>query len=414
MMGMNIIMKNVVLQNINEVEKFLSGNQGADFELHSRQDRYELIRDSLVRLGYKKLPKKDRGKVKQFIRLVTGYSEKQLKRLIKRWKKGGLSYQKRKAVGAAIRTYQAPDIALLIKTDVLHKTPHGRATQEILRREYFTFGQKTYATIAQISVSHIYNLRKTNQQYLSSEALIYTKTPNTPVNIGERRKPQPEGKPGYLRVDSVHQGDKEGEKGVYHINIVDEITQWEIVGCVEKISDLYLVPLLEKLLEQFPFVIINFHSDNGSEYLNKTVAQILNRLLITQTKSRSRRTNDQALVEGKNGSVIRKHMGRNYIPQVNAPIIEEFYEQYFNIYLNFHRICGFAKEYTDKRGKIRKKYETYLTPYGRLRVLPAAEQYLKPGVTFADLDKIAYAMSDNEFAEQMKKAKTILAKKLKN
>lgn len=414
MMDMNIIMKNVVLNNISEVEQFLAGNQGTAFELHSRQDRYDLIRDSLVRLRYQALSKKDRGKVKQLLQLVTGYSGKQLKRLIKKWRKGGLHYQKRKPVGAAVRTYQAADITLLIKTDVLHKTPHGRATQELLRREYFTFGQEAYATIAKISVSHIYNLRKTNQQYLSSEALTYTKTPTTPVNIGERRKPQPQGKPGYLRIDSVHQGDKEGEKGVYHINIIDEVTQWEIVGCVEKISDLYLAPLLEKLLEQFPFVIINFHSDNGSEYLNKTVAQILNRLLIIQTKSRSRRTNDQALVEGKNGSIIRKHMGRNYIAQLNAPVIEEFYEQYFNVYLNYHRICGFAKEYTDKRGKIRKKYETYLTPYGRLGLLPQAEQYLKPGISFEYLDKIAYAMSDNEFAEQMKKAKIVLAKKIKN
>lgn len=414
MMDMNIIMQKIELQNIVEVEQFLAGNQSAVFELHSRQDRYELIRDSLVRLRYKTLPKKDKGKVKQFLRLVTGYSGKQLKRLIKRWKKGGLSYHKRKAVGAAIRTYQAVDIALLIKTDILHKTPHGRATQEVLRREYFTFGQETYETIAKISVSHIYNLRKTNQQYLSSEALTYTKTSNTPVNIGERRKPQPEGKPGYLRVDSVHQGDKEGEKGVYHINIIDEVTQWEIVGCVEKISDLYLAPLLEKLLGQFPFVVINFHSDNGSEYLNKTVAKILNRLLITQTKSRARRTNDQALVEGKNGSIIRKHMGRNYIAQSNAPLIEEFYEQHFNFYLNFHRICGFATTKIDRKGKERKVYDVYQTPYEALKSHLNASDFLKEGVSFEILDKIAYAMSDNEFAEEMKKAKTVLAKKLKN
>lgn len=414
MMNMNIIMKNLVLQSIIEVEQFLAGNQNVAFELRSRQERYDLVRDSLVRLRYKTLSKKDKGKVKQFLQLVTGYSRKQLKRLIKQWKKGSLHYQKRKAVGAAIRTYQAADIALLIKTDILHKTPHGRATQEILRREYFTFGQEAYLTIAKISVSHIYNLRKTNQQYLSSEALSYTKTPNTPVNIGERCKPQPEGKPGYLRVDSVHQGDKEGEKGVYHINIIDEVTQWEIVGCTEKISDLYLAPLLEKLLEQFPFVIINFHSDNGSEYLNKTVAQILNRLLITQTKSRARRTNDQALVEGKNGSVIRKHMGRNYIAQSNAPLIEEFYEQYFNIYLNFHRICGFATIKVDRKGKERRVYDVYRTPYEALRSHLNASDFLKEGISFEILDKIAYAMSDNKFAEQMKKAKTILAKKLKN
>lgn len=90
----------------------------------------------------------------------------------------------------------------------------------------------------------------------------------TPINIGERRKPEPYGKPGYLRVDSVHQGDQDKEKGVYHINLVDEVTQWEIVGCVEGISEHFLVPLLTRLMEQFPFRIIEFHSDNGSEYIN--------------------------------------------------------------------------------------------------------------------------------------------------
>ena len=52
----------------------------------------------------------------------------------------------------------------------------------------------------------------------------YTKTKPAPVKIGERTKPINNGQPGFLRVDSVHQGDKDGEKGVYHINLVDEVT----------------------------------------------------------------------------------------------------------------------------------------------------------------------------------------------
>jgi transposase InsO family protein len=108
----------------------------------------------------------------------------------------------------------------------------------------------------------------------------------------------------------VHQGDFNKEKGVYHINIVDEVTQFEWVGCVETISELHLKVLLQKLLEQIPFKVLNFHSDNGSEYINKVVSEILSYLFIGQTKSRSRHSNDNALAEGKNGSRIRKHMGR--------------------------------------------------------------------------------------------------------
>lgn len=411
---MNIIMKNVRIASIEEVEKFLQGNESASFEISSRKDKYAFVSDTLTHLHYRTLRKKEKGCIKTFLRKVTGYSDKHLKRLVQKWKKKGLRYIQRKAVGAAVRRYTPEDIALLIKTDILHKTPNGRAVVEILKREFSVFGKEAYETIAGISVSHLYNIRNTNAQYISSEAITYSKTNPTSANIGERRKPEPGGKPGYLRVDSVHQGDKDGKKGVYHINIVDEVTQWEIVGCVERISDWYMIPLLEKMLEQFPFVVLNFHSDNGSEYINGMVAEMLNRLLIDQTKSRSRRTNDQALVEGKNGSVIRKHMGRNHIPGEKAPIIDEFYEKYFNVYLNFHRVCGFATDYADARGKIKKKYDIYMTPYNRLHTLHHAEQFLKPGLSFEKLDEIAYAHSDNDFAEIMQKAKDTLGKKLEN
>jgi len=227
-------------------------------------------------------------------------------------------------------------------------------------------------------------------------------------------KPETRGKPGYLRVDSVHQGDYEKKKGVYHINIVDEILQWEILGCVEKISEYFLSPLLEDLIAQFPFTIINFHSDNGSEFINKIVAKLLNKLLIRQTKSRARHCNDNALAECKNGAVIRKNIGYIHIPQKFAPAINQFYKQYLNIYLNYHRPCGYATVITDKKGKQKKIYNTYQTPYERFKSLPNAKQYLKSGITFEILDRIAYQKSDNEFAEEMQKAKDELFKNFKH
>jgi transposase InsO family protein len=93
----------------------------------------------------------------------------------------------------------------------------------------------------------------------------------------------------------VHQGDLDGVKGVYHINAVDEVTRWQIVAAVSKISEAWLIPVLERILEQFPFEILGFHSDNGSEFINHTVADLLDKLLIEQTKSRPRRSNDNGL-----------------------------------------------------------------------------------------------------------------------
>ena len=117
--------------------------------------------------------------------------------------------------------------------------------------------------------------------------LHFTKTRPTAVSIGERRRPDPQGQPGFLRVDTVHQGDRDGVKGVYHINAVDEVTQWQVVGATAAISEAWLEPLLKAMIEQFPFRVRGFHSDNGSEFLNRTVEKLLNKLLIEQTKSRT-------------------------------------------------------------------------------------------------------------------------------
>lgn len=412
-MGM-IIMKNIQIKNVEEMRKFLEGSLCMDFEVENREEKYTFIRASLVSSGYKQLCKKDKGVVRLFLEKVTGYEQRQLKRLIKKWNENGLRFEKRKVVGASVSVYKLEDIELLIKTDVAHKTPNGLSAKGVLVREFVTFGKEEYSNIVNISVSHIYNLRKNNRQYLSSGAIKYSKTNPVSANIGERKKPMPYGKPGFLRIDSVHQGDFEGEKGVYHINIVDEVLQWEVIGCVPYITDEYMEPLIISLLETIPFVIHNFHSDNGGEYINHTVASILERLLIKQTKSRSRKSTDNALVESKNGSIIRKHMGRNFIEKQNAKVINEFYMGYFNIYLNYHRVCLYATDFVDKRGKIRKKYDQTFVPYERLKNMENAEQYLKEGVSFADLDKIAYAKSDNEFAEEMQKEKSKLTKSHNN
>ena len=193
---------------------------------------------------------------------------------------------------------------------------------------------------------------------------------------------------------------------------MDEVAQWEIVVCVEGISEQFLEGALETALETFPFRILNFHSDNGSEYINHIVARLLQKLLIGQTKSRARRTNDNALVEGKNGAVVRKWMGYRHIPKRHAKIINEFYQSCFNEYLNYHRPCGFATSAVDARGKEKKVYDTYQTPYEKLKSIPDAGLCLKHGVSLDKLDAISRRMSDTEYAIMMQKQRGELFKNL--
>jgi transposase InsO family protein len=257
-----------------------------------------------------------------------------------------------------------------------------------------------------VSVAHLYNLRK-RRRYREFR-MKYVKTRAVQVAIGERRKPQPEGRPGYLRVDTVHQGDQDGVKGVYHINAVDEVTQWQVVGAVAQISEAFLLPVLERMMEQFPFTILGFHSDNGSEFINHTVAGLLEKLRIEQTKSRPRRSNDNGLAEAKNGAVIRKHMGYGHIASAHAESINTFYEKQFNPYLNFHRPCGQAELVQGLKGQRRRVYRWYATPWEVLRQLPGLAGYLRPDLTTDILNAVAKAESDTQAARNMQAARSKL------
>jgi transposase InsO family protein len=400
--------------SITQLKSFLKEVAVVNFSINNignknKQEMYDWVGTVIQKFRYFSLKKKEKIVVIDYIKKITGRSRPQVKKLIKKKKKFGkirLSTTKKNTFPIK---YNTSDIARLIETDNAHGRLSAPATKKILLREYGVFSKLEYKKISYISVPHIYNIRRDSRQY-KSNILFISKTQAVSRNIGERRKPQPEGKPGFLRVDSVHQGDKDLEKGVYYINMVDEVTQWEVIGCVEGISEQFLEPLLLELLERFPFIILNFHSDNGSEYINYVVAKILKKLLIDQTKSRSRRTNDNALVESKNGSVIRKHMGRNYIQKKEARSINIFMRNYMDDYLNFHRPCGFSTDYINEKGKIKKKYETYLTPYEKLISIPNFEEYLKPGTSFASLEEISRIQSDNESARKMQIAKSKLFK----
>jgi hypothetical protein len=230
------------------------------------------------------------------------------------------------------------------------------------------------------------------------------------VAIGERRKPDPRGQPGFLRVDTVHQGHRDGQPGLYHINAVDTVTQWQVVGWVETMAERHLLPVLEAMLHQFPFRIRGFPCDNGSEFINRPVAGLWEKLRVEFTKSRAYRTTDNALVEGKNGALVRKQIGYGHIDAAHAEAFQKFYTKHFNSDVNYHRPCGFAQVKTLARGRRRRLYpaEDYRTPLEKLSSLPNGERHLKPGVTAAALERLARQLSDTEAARQMQKAKQML------
>jgi len=404
------------LQTLEQVRAFLEGAQPLGFDAPVRDAAYGWITAELRRFRYGRLGKYDKGLVHRYLEKVTGLSRAQVTRLIEQFRDTGRIRDRRGRPAKPFeRRYTRADVRLLAGVDTLHGTLSGPATRKLCERAYRLFGDARFERLAAISNGHLYNLRhSTTYQRVRGP---FDKTRSVKIAIGERRKPRPDGRPGFLRVDSVHQGDLDGTKGLYHINLVDEVTQFQFVGTVERISERFLLPVLEGLLRAFPFLVLGFHADNGSEYINKRVAALLEKLHIQEfTKSRARRTNDNALVESKNGSVVRKHLGYVHISRCFADAVNAFTQNVLSPYLNFHRPCFFPSEELDAKGRLRKhyRYEDMMTPYDKLKSLPNAAQHLKPTITFKKLDAIAYSMSDNEAAQHLNKAKENLFLSISN
>jgi len=152
----------------------------------------------------------------------------------------------------------------------------GPAIAHLLQRAYSVYGDARYERLSDLSVSHLYNLRKSSGY--RALRVVFTKTNPVCNSIGVRKVPRAKGRVGFVRIDTVHQGDLDGIKGVYHITCVDELSQWQVEACAQAISEAFLLPVLELVIDRFPFVIMGFHSDNGSEYINDPVAAILEKL----------------------------------------------------------------------------------------------------------------------------------------
>jgi len=389
--------------SLEQIRAFLAGSNPVQFSGQQREEVYVWVEKTLVRHQYASLDRPGKGLVRRYLARMTGFSWAQVTRLITGYRRTGrvkaVVYQRTKFA----TRYTAADVNLLAYVDQAHGNLSGPATRRILEREYSEYGQTAYQRLSAISVAHLYRLR--NSTAYRKRNISYQPTRPTPIPIGERRKPQPHGSPGYLRIDTVHQGDQDGCKGLYHINAVDQVTQWEIVAATPQISELWLLPVLEAILGQFPFVIRGFHSDNGSEFINYNVARLLGKLLIEQTKSRAHHCGDNGLVESKNGAIIRKHIGFGYIEAQHAEAVDQFHRQHLNPYLNFHRPCAVPKIVTEANGKRRRVYLRWATPFELFQEAPHCESLLRPGVTLAELGGFAQAQSDTEAALAMQRAK---------
>jgi len=405
------------VRTLQQLRQVLAGTQALQFRrAEDDEGRYGWIEQVLRRFGYRQLGRADRGAVRAYLQRLSGYSRAQVTRLVARWMTGQpLVKNYRRPEHAFARRYTAADVALLAEVDRAMGTLSGPATACVLRRQRDVFGVPGFERLADISVAHLYNLRRSAGY--RAQRVVHTQTrPSRRADIGVRRAPAPEGRAGFIRIDSVHQGDQDGLKGLYHIDAVDCVTQWQVVATVQTISEAHLLPVIEQMLEQFPFRILGFHADNGSEYVNHRVARLLEKLRIEFTRSRPRHSNDNALAETKNGAVVRKEFGYAHIPQRHAARFNTFCREYLNPFLNFHRPCLFATDVPDpkKPGRIKRVYRAKdaMTPLDKLASLSESRRELREGITLQHLRELATALTDVQAAEELNEARLALFRRV--
>jgi transposase InsO family protein len=415
--AMVIDMNEAQVRTLAQVRQVVAGTQALEFRrAEDDEGRYGWIEQVLRRFEYRQLGRADKGSVLAYLQHLSGYSRAQLTRLVSRWAGGKpLVKNYRRPEHAFARRYTAADVALLADVDRAMGTLSGPATACVLRRQRDVFKDARFERLGDISVGHLYNLR--NSAPYRAQRVVLTKTrPTRRVDIGVRKAPAPEGRPGFIRIDSVHQGDFDGIKGLYHINAVDCVTQWQVVATVQTISEAHLLPVIEQMLEQFPFEILGFHADNGSEYVNHRVAKMLDKLKAEFTRSRPRHSNDNGLAETKNGAVVRKEFGYTHIPQRHATRFNTYCTEYLNPFLNFHRPCLFSTDKADpkKPGRIRRIYrpQDAMTPLDKLASLPDVHAWLREGITLEHLRELATALTDMQAAEELNEARAALFKRV--
>jgi hypothetical protein len=341
---------------------------------------YGFVEQVLNAQEYCRLNKGRKGMVRRLLVKTTGYSRAQVTRLIARWAKSrcviaGLPRRRRFPT-----RYTAVDVALLARLDAAHEDLSGPAVKHILKREYEVFGKAEYARLAGLSVSHIYNLRR-SPGYRDVRVWVRQKS-TPPLNTGTERIP------GYLSFRTVRKANPAGDDALCQITATDDVTKWTVTGCVQTLSERQLIPVLEAMLHQVPFQIRGCRCDKDSRLLSNLLMQF------TATRPYSKA---DTWFDG------------NLAGAGHADSTQKFFTAHFNPYVNYHRPCGFAAVKSKLHRSRIGRAEFYQTPYEKLLSLPNWQDYLKPGITPALLQWRAGRLSDTESAEQMQSARLALA-----
>jgi len=173
--------------------------------------------------------------------------------------------------------------------------------------------------------------------------------------------------PGHISIDLVaHCGDNNCGDFAYSLNVTDRFSGWTIAESFIGKSQFHTVKALDNLIKLIPFKILSIHSDNGSEFINAHLQKFCSNNKFSFTRSRPYKKNDNAHVEQKNFTNVRKILG--YMRYDTPRLISLINKLYLDTNLFFNLFNPCSKLISKERcgSSIKRIYDNYQTPLKRL------------------------------------------------
>lgn len=278
--------------------------------------------------------------------------------------------------------------------------------ETLVRDKELFLTEKQKELILSVSAATIERLIRTERKQVFGKGRTTTK-PGTllkhqiPIHVFTRWSDR---KPGFGEIDLVaHCGATVKEDFAYTLDFIDLDTNWDecvaFLGRGENNAQKALIVIQNRL----PFTLLGVDSDNGEEFINWHMYRWCKKEAITFTRCREYRKNDQAHVEEKNWSVVRRYTGyKRFETQEQVDLLNKLYEQ-LRLYFNFFQ-ATLKLERKERIGeKVKRIYPKAKTPYQRVLEHPdiSEENKQKLREQYKNLNPARLLRAIQEFTDQL-------------
>lgn len=372
-----------------------------------KEDKYALLR--IFSGQYKKASKKQKGLILTEVVSLTGYHRKHARRLLinppfkKRFKRNKhSSYQ---AILPQLKKLWAVSNFACGKI-LVPAIPN--LLKQLLKFHEIKVTKEERKLLLRISAATVDRLLKADRRKLEIKGRSGTKPGpllkhQIPVRIFT---PWDEQTPGFVEIDYVaHCGETLADTYISSLDAIDIATCWtEKEACLGR-SEKVTVLAFEALESRFPFKILGIDSDNDALFINWHFLRMTKRKQITFTRSRAYRKNDQAHIEQKNWSTVRKIIGYRRLETEKQLVILNRIYQLLSDYLNFFipTLKLVRKEHIGSQTK--RIYDKPKTPYQRVLEHPGIPKDTKLALKskYATLNPAALLREINNLVNKLLK-----------